>query len=262
MWPTWGPPGSCRPQVGPMLAPWTWYQGGLRQIRNAYYKTRRSEHDIILRPIHHWMDSTLLGPQFENSNTSAPAHYLAHVFCPWVIPYWEIRRMTMTLHNCCSRQFNRTLNGENPPDSFTFMGSAKPPGPHWHQIWQVFGPCESRCKAWTYGYSGFHMAMPGFVKMNSWAQKCYFSSDACRGISTQNNGYIWILYWHVHFTIQRSKQLPIDIALGSVRVYGWLEFAMDPYHWQSVCNENISFQTQIFNVVCISVCIRSAPVEL
>ena len=23
MWPTWGPPGSCRPQVGPMLAPWT-----------------------------------------------------------------------------------------------------------------------------------------------------------------------------------------------------------------------------------------------
>ena len=22
-WPTWGPPGSCRPQVGPMLAPWT-----------------------------------------------------------------------------------------------------------------------------------------------------------------------------------------------------------------------------------------------
>ena len=23
MGPTWGPPGSCRPQVGPMLAPWT-----------------------------------------------------------------------------------------------------------------------------------------------------------------------------------------------------------------------------------------------
>ena len=23
MWPTWGPPGSCRPQMGPMLAPWT-----------------------------------------------------------------------------------------------------------------------------------------------------------------------------------------------------------------------------------------------
>ena len=27
MGPTWGPPGSCRPQMGPMLAPWTLYQG-------------------------------------------------------------------------------------------------------------------------------------------------------------------------------------------------------------------------------------------
>ena len=26
-WPTWGPPGSCRPQVGPMLAPWTLLSG-------------------------------------------------------------------------------------------------------------------------------------------------------------------------------------------------------------------------------------------
>ena len=27
MGPTWGPPGSCRPQVGPMLAPWTLLSG-------------------------------------------------------------------------------------------------------------------------------------------------------------------------------------------------------------------------------------------
>ena len=26
-WPTWGPPGSCRPQVSPMLAPWTLLSG-------------------------------------------------------------------------------------------------------------------------------------------------------------------------------------------------------------------------------------------
>ena len=26
-WPTWGPPGSCRPQVGPMLTPWTLLSG-------------------------------------------------------------------------------------------------------------------------------------------------------------------------------------------------------------------------------------------
>ena len=26
-WPTWGPPGSCRTQMGPMLAPWTLLSG-------------------------------------------------------------------------------------------------------------------------------------------------------------------------------------------------------------------------------------------
>ena len=27
VWPTWGPPWSCRPQVGPILAPWTLLSG-------------------------------------------------------------------------------------------------------------------------------------------------------------------------------------------------------------------------------------------
>ena len=27
MWQTWGPPGSCRPQMGPMLGPWTLLSG-------------------------------------------------------------------------------------------------------------------------------------------------------------------------------------------------------------------------------------------
>ena len=27
MWPTWGPPGSCWPQVGPILIPWTFLSG-------------------------------------------------------------------------------------------------------------------------------------------------------------------------------------------------------------------------------------------
>ena len=27
MGPTWGPPGSCQPQMGPMLAPWTLLSG-------------------------------------------------------------------------------------------------------------------------------------------------------------------------------------------------------------------------------------------
>ena len=29
MGPTWGPPGSCRPQMGPMLAPWTLLSGNI-----------------------------------------------------------------------------------------------------------------------------------------------------------------------------------------------------------------------------------------
>ena len=32
MWPTWGPPGSCRPQVGPLLAPWTLLSGHCKYI--------------------------------------------------------------------------------------------------------------------------------------------------------------------------------------------------------------------------------------
>ena len=32
MGPTWGPPGSCRPQMGPMLAPWTLLSGMLLGI--------------------------------------------------------------------------------------------------------------------------------------------------------------------------------------------------------------------------------------
>ena len=31
MGPTWGPPGSCRPQMGPMLAPWTLPSGYIYQ---------------------------------------------------------------------------------------------------------------------------------------------------------------------------------------------------------------------------------------
>ena len=37
MGPTWGPPGSCRPQMGPMLAPWTW----LLQYSRTTHRQRR-----------------------------------------------------------------------------------------------------------------------------------------------------------------------------------------------------------------------------
>ena len=37
MGPTWGPPGSCRPQMGPKLAPWTLLSGSsFHQRHNCY----------------------------------------------------------------------------------------------------------------------------------------------------------------------------------------------------------------------------------
>ena len=52
MGPTWGPPGSCRPQMGPMLAPWTLLSGMLPQIRASYGVTRSPHYnDVIMTTI-------------------------------------------------------------------------------------------------------------------------------------------------------------------------------------------------------------------
>ena len=37
MGPTWGPPGSCRPQMGPMLIPWTLLSGQRCQFTTIIY---------------------------------------------------------------------------------------------------------------------------------------------------------------------------------------------------------------------------------
>ena len=37
MGPTWGPPGSCRPQMGPMLDPWTLLSGGTSYNLNHWW---------------------------------------------------------------------------------------------------------------------------------------------------------------------------------------------------------------------------------
>ena len=42
MWPTWGPPGSCRPQVGPILSPGTFLSG-----RCTPHLEEDSEEEII-----------------------------------------------------------------------------------------------------------------------------------------------------------------------------------------------------------------------
>ena len=44
MGPTWGPPGSCRSQVGPMLALWTWLSGlCLEVVKGRLYDQRPTE---------------------------------------------------------------------------------------------------------------------------------------------------------------------------------------------------------------------------
>ena len=42
LWPTWGPPGSCRPQMGPMFAPWI-LLSGIRRSRTTPGITVRAD---------------------------------------------------------------------------------------------------------------------------------------------------------------------------------------------------------------------------
>ena len=42
MGPIWGPPGSCRPQMGPMLAPWTLLSGFLSRLFSHKQHSLRS----------------------------------------------------------------------------------------------------------------------------------------------------------------------------------------------------------------------------
>ena len=49
MRPTWGPPGSCRPQMGPILAPWTLLSGYPDSLGNAPHMDSTSTHELILQ---------------------------------------------------------------------------------------------------------------------------------------------------------------------------------------------------------------------
>ena len=53
MGPTWGPPGSCRPQMGPMLAPWTllsgkWYLA-IRSHSRMVYRQQLTGYAHVMR---------------------------------------------------------------------------------------------------------------------------------------------------------------------------------------------------------------------
>ena len=51
MGPTWGPPGSCRPQTDPMLAPWTLLSG--KVYRGDYFSHARLNYRSIYMYINH-----------------------------------------------------------------------------------------------------------------------------------------------------------------------------------------------------------------
>ena len=52
MGPTWGPPGSCRPQMGPMLAPWTLLSGMTSWHGNVYNEIGSLHYnDVIMSTI-------------------------------------------------------------------------------------------------------------------------------------------------------------------------------------------------------------------
>ena len=65
--PTWGPPGSCQPQMGPIMAPWTllsgyiftWYDG-IDEIDSHGVTVNALAHAVST--IHTYMTCWYLGP--------------------------------------------------------------------------------------------------------------------------------------------------------------------------------------------------------
>ena len=73
MGPTWGPPGSCRPQTGPMLAPWTLHLGWLFVYFLTYRILWTTKHELSTssrtRPVYPLLPiltATMSISQFEN----------------------------------------------------------------------------------------------------------------------------------------------------------------------------------------------------
>ena len=67
MW-TWGPPGSCRPQVGPMLAPWTLLSGTFGFICTGNYDLNPTG-NLHLSSDWHSPDCLVIVSSFENRPT-------------------------------------------------------------------------------------------------------------------------------------------------------------------------------------------------
>ena len=96
---TWGPPGSCRPQVGPMLAPWTLLSGRpssyilTPQVNNAYSVIPHSE--ISLNAQRCFFFLLQLKFLFQKWKTLSWPHLIDIGFF-WVHIYWLLPNITYT----------------------------------------------------------------------------------------------------------------------------------------------------------------------
>ena len=87
MGPTWGPPGSCGPQMGPMLAPWTLLSGDI--FKFSWMKI----YDFIELNWFHICVCTLMGGKtfdaLENHHSSLKMHMFTRLV---IFAFWSFLR--------------------------------------------------------------------------------------------------------------------------------------------------------------------------
>ena len=82
MGPTWGPPGSCRPPMGPMLAPWTLLSGvGVFTLNDDFALSWETE------SMNSSGQENTRGNNLKETGTGAILPILAH-FQPMITGYW------------------------------------------------------------------------------------------------------------------------------------------------------------------------------
>ena len=84
MWPTWGPPGSCQSQMGPMLAPWTLLSGYISAVRCLKAMVIFSKACMVF-------------------NKTALYHFVTHWYCLMSVTVfmYGVKHMTHLNLSCC-----------------------------------------------------------------------------------------------------------------------------------------------------------------
>ena len=97
--PIWRPPGSCRPQMGPMLAPWTLLSGSARNLSTHYLTPFLFSTDIMLLVLlPHWKFSLVW-----YMSLWQPMLYIAYQATNWQQPslmlHWYSQ--SLPIHTVC-----------------------------------------------------------------------------------------------------------------------------------------------------------------